>query len=88
MSDASDLAKCLMELAAKMELWKPGAESASLELFWEVVPHYEDPIKGEGADICLYRAMDDRRIIGARLPFYPELTRVVVDGVLKGEIKK
>lgn len=42
-----------------------------VQLFTEDVPHYGDWIPGEGADICLYRAMDDNRIVGCCLPYPP-----------------
>lgn len=39
-----------------------------VSLLTEDVPYYAEWIKGQGADICLYRAMDDHRVIGANLP--------------------
>jgi hypothetical protein len=39
-----------------------------VDVFLEDVPFYGEWIKGEGADICLHRAQDDDRIVGATLP--------------------
>lgn len=41
------------------------------EIYLEDVPHHHEWIKGEGADISLWRAMDDNRIVGATLPYKP-----------------
>ena len=32
--------------------------------------HYGDWIKGEGADICLYRDMETNKVVGCHLPLY------------------
>lgn len=39
-----------------------------VEIMTEDVPYYAEWIKGEGADIALYRAIDNHRLIGALLP--------------------
>lgn len=32
--------------------------------------YYGDWIKGEGGDICLYRDMDTKKVVGCHLPLY------------------
>lgn len=39
-----------------------------LTIFLEDCSHYAEWIDGEGADIAIYRAMDDKRVVGAALP--------------------
>lgn len=43
---------------------------------------YGDWIKGEGADICLYRDMETHKVMGCRLPLYQKELRV--DRIEKG----
>lgn len=46
----------------------PGAmvdvDNRRVEILLEDVAYYAEWIKGEGADISIYRAMDDNRVIG------------------------
>lgn len=44
------------------------AENKAISIWLEAVPEYGDWIQHEGADMCLYRAIDDHRVVGARLP--------------------
>jgi len=46
-----------------------------VEVFLEDVPFYGEWIRGEGADICLHRAQDDNRIVGATLPLTSDRKR-------------
>jgi hypothetical protein len=43
-------------------------EYGIVEIILEDAPCYHDWIKGEGADISIWRAMDDNRVVGATLP--------------------
>lgn len=44
--------------------------------------YYGEWIAGEGADICLYRDRDTKKIVGAHLPFYMDTIAVdVQDGI-------
>lgn len=46
-------------------------EGNCLSVFTSNEPYYGEWIKGEGADICLYRSIKDNKLIGINLPFYP-----------------
>src|SRR6267154_509304 len=39
-----------------------------VSVFTESVAHYGEWIKGEGADVCLYRSLKGNRLIGTNLP--------------------
>lgn len=43
----------------------------TVEICLENVHYYAEWIKGEGADIAIWRAIDDNRIVGATLPYSP-----------------
>jgi len=43
-------------------------EVKTLEIMLEDTPYYAEWIKGEGADISIYRAIDNDRVVGALLP--------------------
>lgn len=43
-------------------------EGQCVTILTEAVATHAEWIKGEGADICLYRALDDNRLVGALLP--------------------
>lgn len=45
----------------------------TVDVCLENVPCYHDWIGGEGADVSLWRAMDDDRIVGATLPLKDKL---------------
>ena len=40
----------------------------AVDIFLEDVSFYAEWLKGEGADMAVYRAQDDDRVVGARLP--------------------
>jgi len=46
------------------------AENKAISIFLEDTAQYSEWIKGEGADICIYRAINNDRIVGARLPLH------------------
>lgn len=43
-------------------------EFGTVDIALEDVPCYHEWIKGEGADISVWRAMDGNRVVGATLP--------------------
>lgn len=43
-------------------------ENKRVEIYLEDVSFYSEWIKGEGADIGIYKAMDNNRVVGAALP--------------------
>lgn len=43
-------------------------DNRALEIILEDCSMYAEWIKGEGGDICIYRAVQDDRLVGARLP--------------------
>lgn len=43
-------------------------ENKFVQIFLEDCSFYAEWIKGEGADIAIYRANDDNRVVGAMLP--------------------
>lgn len=45
-----------------------GIHGHCVSIMTEDVPYYAEWITGEGGDISLYRAEDDKRLIGALLP--------------------
>ena len=51
-------------------------EGQAVELHIDRTCDYGDWIKGEGADICLYRELDTNHVVGVRLPLRHE--RLVV----------
>jgi hypothetical protein len=59
-------------------------ESESLEILLDPsANYYSDWIKGEGADISLYRDRETNKVIGARLPFYDtKLSIYYRDGII------
>ena len=59
-------------------------EGHSVELILDTnVNYYGDCIKGEGADICLYRDMETHKVVGCRLPLYQK--ELIVHRIEKGE---
>jgi hypothetical protein len=43
-------------------------ENEAVEMVLEDTEYYAEWIEGEGADIALFKAYDDNRVIGVRLP--------------------
>ena len=70
------------KLFGKLKEFQPhiilNSDDKTLTIHMEDCSYYADWIKGEGADIAIYRANDDNRIVGAILP--------LKDGIEKMEI--
>lgn len=71
--DKEEFMKILEECAKKppMISLHIDEDSSSVELILDTKSNcYSEWIKGEGADICLYREFDTERVVGCRLPLY------------------
>ncbi len=47
------------------------------------VPYYDEWIKGEGGDICLYRCQETGKVVGCHLPLMNKKLVVHYDGPLR-----
>lgn len=54
-------------------------ENKTIAIFLEDCSYHAEWIRGEGADIALYRANDDDRVVGAMLPLRQWTGRFAVD---------
>ena len=84
------LAEFLKEAMEKSKRYKPcmslhvSEESLSVELILDpTVATYGEWIEGEGADICLYRSIETKEVIGCRLPLKNKLLGVSYDGPIR-----
>ena len=71
--DREEFEKLIAEAAAKppMMVLDVDEQSSSVELILDTkVRTYGEWIKGEGADICLYRDVETKKVVGCRLPLY------------------
>ncbi len=86
-TNPSDLASFLKNAAAEARSKPPMLaifidedHGNAVEIFLDTkVVYYSEHIKGEGADISLYRDMETHKVVGCRLPHY--LTDVIVSRI-------
>jgi len=88
MSDLDDFGRALKEASEAVVDRGPVMSllvdevNSSVELFLDTSKRtYGDWIKGEGADICLYRDAETHKVVGCYLPLYQK--ELIVDRLVK-----